>query len=86
MLQALDDIDLKFRIATVRSAATEVAMQELSVADGVAQRRPQRTSEYAVHQKAGLGDVVAKLGLSPAGTALALTLGHPLCRLFSPQG
>jgi len=67
MSQELDDIDVKFRIANVRSAATEAAMQELTVGDGAAQRRPKRTSEYAVHHKAGLGEVVAKLGITPAG-------------------
>lgn len=69
--QALDDVDIKFRVANVRSAATEAALASLSVAESPAQRRPQRTSEYSVAQKAGLGEMVAKLGLSPAGAAPA---------------
>ena len=67
--QALDDVDVKFRVANVRSAATEAALASLSVAESPAQRRPQRTSEYAVAEKAGLGEIVAKLGLSPTGGA-----------------
>ena len=78
-------MDIKFRVANVRSAATEAALASLSVAESPAQRRPQRTSEYSVAQKAGLGEMVAKLGLSPAGAALApcCTWGLTTRALFS---
>ncbi|KAL4447813.1 hypothetical protein ABPG75_005032 [Micractinium tetrahymenae] len=74
-MEELEDCEAKFRLATQQSAP-EDALSQLSLGNGPAGRRPQKTSSYALCIRAGLGSWVAGLGLTAAQLAENVEAGY----------
>lgn len=74
-MEELDDCEAKFRLATQQSAP-EDALSQLSLGNGPAGRRPQKTSSYALCIRAGLAPWVSGLGLTAAQLAENVEAGY----------
>lgn len=78
-MQELDDCEAKFRLATQQSAP-EDALSQLSLGNGPAGRRPQKTSSYALCIRAGAASQPA----DRAGRADWVVAHGTLCSPASP--
>eukprot|EP00884_Botryococcus_braunii_P001188 jgi/Botrbrau1/1106/Bobra.0162s0007.1 len=65
--EEVDDVDAKFRLVQLASVTDDILA--LSMADLGPHRRPQRASHYTRCKQAGLGEVVAAMGITAAQLA-----------------